>query len=331
MVEIENIPKKRGRRKKVITESEIKTTLPKKQYRKCTDLKNFSIDAFPAKPKTNLILYLKCYIKDIDKYIFEQKWKTDNLHYNPNVPSDFVPYDETSKGTEMHLIQPDKLENENAGTAIGQFLCSSCEQNMSSKPETQDFTEQEIQKMKELKLSFYKNEIPSKKVDCFWCTCPYDNDPFFILQYGSHNEVKAHCSFCSPQCSVAFLFQNMNWDDSTKMESYQLINQFYNFNNTENIKPAASPFYFLDKFFGNMSPTEFRKMSNTSHVMICVEKPVTRILPEIHEDIENHLTTGIISSESRGNFKVKKQSEKIKNASRNSILRDTFNGSLVSV
>jgi hypothetical protein len=89
----------------------------------------------------------------------------------------------------------------------------------------------ELNKVKELKLLYYKNEIPDKKIDCFWCTCPYDNDPYFILQHGSVGDIQAHGSYCSPPCAVAFLFRNMSWDDSAKIDSYKLMNYYYNSKN----------------------------------------------------------------------------------------------------
>jgi hypothetical protein len=56
-------------------------------------------------------------------------------------------------------------------------------------------------------------------------------------------------------------------------------------------------------------------------MLLCIDKPVSRVLPEIHEDNEK-----MFSSQSmRGNYKVKKQSEKSHHGSnRNEILKNTF-------
>lgn len=320
-------PKKRGRRKKIVSEVDVKTA---KKSKKCTDLKDIENTVSFTMKNANVILDLKCCIADIDKYISEQKWKTDNLTYDPNVPTDFIPYDANTEQMDLLLIH-DTSSEKKIPDMTG-FLCKCCESkpftsslssSSSSSVVVDDFSVSDSQKIKELKLSFYKNEIPNKKVDCFWCTYSYDNDPFFILQYGSKGDFLAHGSFCSPQCGVAYLFKNMKWDDSAKMESYQLMNYFYASN--QNIKPAASPFYFLEKYYGNMTIQEFRKMSKTSHVMLCIDKPVTRILPEIHEDNEQFILNGT-TSQFRGNYKVKKQSEKTTGLNRNEILRDNFRG-----
>ena len=183
-----------------------------------------------------------------------------------------------------------------------------------------------IVKLKQLKIQLHNNMMPDKNADCFWCTCPYDNAPCFVLQHGSKNEILGHGSFCSPECAVAHLFNNMKWDDSTKTESYQLMNEYYGkpTNCHYSIKPACSPYYLLEKYYGNMTIQEFRKMAKSKYMLLVVEKPVTRVLPEIHEDTDHFLSNGS-SVNYRGNYKVKKQSEKQSaGPSRTSILRDNF-------
>ena len=56
-------------------------------------------------------------------------------------------------------------------------------------------------------------------------------------------------------------------------------------------------------------------------MLLTVEKPVTRVLPEIHEDSDKYTIT---NTQMRGNYKVKKQSDKCSVQNRNSILRDSF-------
>ena len=319
-------PKKRGRRKKVVEET---TTSKKKKTnftKTITDINDIHSTEV-IKKKVNLILYLKCHIKDIDTYMIEQKWKTDTLTYDPKLPNDILPYSEQSNFQSLNEdIIPDNPESD---SLLNMQVCPNRSKIPNSKfSATKDtLKDEEINKLKELKLTFYKNDVPRKKVDCFWCTCPFDNDPFYILQYGSNNDIIGHCSFCTPECSVAYLFNNMNWDESTKMESYSLINNFYNFSKDDNIKPACSPYYFLDKYYGNLTIQEYRRLSKSSNLMLCIDKPVTRILPEIHEDVESKIAPGSsVQSQQRGNYRVKKQSEKNTAVNRNDIIRDNFRG-----
>ena len=189
-------------------------------------------------------------------------------------------------------------------------------------------SEQDQQKIKLLKIQFYKNEMQDKKADCFWCTCPFDNEPCYILQYGYNNDIYGHGSFCSPECGVAYLFGKQQlWDDSAKTESFQLMNYYYGKPNgyQQSIKPALSPYYFLDKYYGNLTIQEYRRLTKSQHMMLIVEKPITRILPEIHEDNDNLFVGGGGNNYMNcGKYKVKKQSEKPVGVSRNTILREQF-------
>ena len=55
--------------------------------------------------------------------------------------------------------------------------------------------------------------------------------------------------------------------------------------------------------------------------MLCMEKPITRILPEIQEEFDTSVST---SNTNRGNYKVKKNSEKVQTQNRNTILKNNF-------
>ena len=230
-----NNPKKRGRRKKVV-ENDVVPKCPT-TTKLAKETKNVSLTQGKC---MNVILNLHCTIEEIDNHIRQEQWKTNEMMYNPNIPKEIIPFYNT--GREYHLVDNEpSVSDTHTRPAI-----------VSTK--SSDLNEQDIVKIKELKLQYYKNEIPDKKIDCFWCTCPYDNDPCFILQHGSTGDIHAHGSYCSPGCAVAFLFRNMQWDDSAKIDSYQLMNYYYNSKNFDHsIKPAASPYYFLDKYYGNLS------------------------------------------------------------------------------
>jgi hypothetical protein len=301
-VNTDKSPKKRGRRKKVVeTEPDRSTVVI------LTKNKETKPPSLSQSKSMNVILHLHCTIEEIDNHIRHEQWKTNELVYNPTIPKEIMPFE--SKSREYHILEQTVTEEKH-------HLIK--QSSSSSQPLDPDV--RELNKIKELKLQYYKNEIPDKKIDCFWCTCPYDNDPYFILQHGSVGDIQAHGSYCSPPCAVAFLFRNMSWDDSAKIDSYQLMNYYYNSKNFENnIKPACSPYYFLDKYYGNLTIQEFRKLSNSNYTFLCIDKPVTRVLPEIHED--NDRST---AASNRGNYKVKKQSDKSGSTNRNDILKSNF-------
>lgn len=186
-------------------------------------------------------------------------------------------------------------------------------------------------KLKQLKVQLYKNAIQSeKKSACFWCTYDFDNTPCYIPKYEMDGIIYGYGSFCRPECAVAYLMKE-SIDDSTKFDRYHLLNQIYSkvYDCKKNIKPAPNPHYLLDKFYGNLSIQEYRKLLKTEHLLLVIDKPLTRILPELHEDTDEAFTKlyGIKSAPTNntsGVYKVKRQSEQPNGPSKASIIRNAF-------
>jgi hypothetical protein len=90
-------------------------------------------------------------------------------------------------------------------------------------------------------------------------------------------------SFCCPECAAAYVFNENALDDAVKFERYHLLNYMYGKgnNHNKNILPAPSPFYLLDKFYGNMSIEEYRKLVQNDQLLLVVDKPICVICPEI--------------------------------------------------
>ena len=357
MEAIEEIPilKKKGRRKKIVDSNEIMqmnhsndiSPLPNNSdisttsvYKKKTKGAKIIDTLLPLNNQpvkiNNIILLLKCSIREIDEYMQTNIWNYDNLNYNPNVPNEIIAYEQKNTITNFgdwqetiddtfEKVASNSLQNNDVIISDNtenskNYICSICNNNNTDNT----LSETEYQKIKQLKIQFYKNDLQDKKSDCFWCTYPYDNDPCYILQYGFKNDIYGHGSFCSPECAVAYLFgKQMDWDDSAKTESYQLMNYYYGKPNQyqQSIKPALIPFYLLEKFYGNLTIQEYRKLTKSQHMLLIVEKPITRILPEIHEDNDTIFKTTYSNG---GKYKVKKQSEKTNGPNRNSILREKF-------
>jgi len=128
---------------------------------------------------------------------------------------------------------------------------------------------------------------------------------------------------------VAYLMKE-NIDDSTKFERYHLLNQIYSkiYNFKKNIKPAPSPYFLLEKYYGNLSIQEYRKLLKTEHMRLIIDKPMTRSLTELHEDNEDFITNiyGAKTNQSSGTgiYKVKKQSDKQKGPCKTTIIKENF-------
>ena len=40
----------------------------------------------------------------------------------------------------------------------------------------------------------------------------------------------------------------------------------------------------MDKYYGNLTIQEYRLLLGNSHILLIVDKPLTKILPELHEE-----------------------------------------------
>lgn len=177
-------------------------------------------------------------------------------------------------------------------------------------------------KLKELEVRLHLNDVNSNNSSaCFWCTYNFDNLPFYIPKHFIREEYEVYGCFCSPECSVAYLM-NEHIDIATKFERYHLLNNIYGkINNYENgIKPAPNPHYTLDKYNGTLNINEYRSLFRFDKSFIIVDKPLTKILPELHEDNDDFLLTN--KSIPSSSYCIKKNN--IKKQNKSDIINDKF-------
>ena len=295
----------------------------------------------------NVILHLKCSLNDLHEYNDKiNKLITDPMLYNPTIPPEVMTYNDDktifSAYNIAQEVEPKPLQNyayEDTFVKNNNAMCSMCMSKTSDNAniDNKDYNDENTNmkdinaKLKKLKINLYKNNLGDKKSACFWCTYEYDNHPCYIPKYEMDGTVFGYGSFCRPECAVAYLMKEII-DDSTKFERYHLLNQIYSkvYDYKKNIKPAPNPFYLLEKYYGNMTIQEYRKMLKTEHMLLVIDKPLTRILPELHEDHEDMFLNNYggnkntVSSANSGVYKVKRQSEKPQGPSKTTIMRDKF-------
>jgi len=284
------IKKKRGRKpkKKVETQEE---KVPKKRGRKprggkivskTPDLTNITQDM-----ETNIILHLKCNTKKLDT----QCPSLLNNKYNPKI----------SQPDPFSLKANQKLNSltfENIGTADSsadpvnftkeafktQTVNNSCSNSYKETHDDDNINIKELwKKLSNLQYQLHYNCLPDKRSSCFWCTCEFDNPTIYIPSKIKNGVYDVYGCFCSPQCAVAFL-RNEQLDHSVLWERYSIINDLYGKIFGINIKPAPSPYYTLTKYYGNLTIQEYRKLLNNDKLLMVVDKPMSKVLPELHED-----------------------------------------------
>jgi len=300
----------------------------------------------------NIILHLKCSLQDLNEYNNKiSEMVTDPLEYKPLAPPEIMTYNDSKEtfskyedgihvrieNTQTNTISEgssekmSKIAYKTIEQEQQQMTCKCCQSEQVSEKEDQLYMKDINSKLKDLRIQFYKNTLNDKKSACFWCTYEYDNPTCYIPKYEMNDEISGYGSFCRPECAVGFLMKE-TIDDSTKFERYHLLNRIYSkvYGYKKNIKPAPNPYFLLDKFYGNLTIQEYRKLLNSAHMLLVIDKPMTRILPELHEDNEEFIlniyggASEQNNSKSGGMYKVKRQSEKEKGATKTSIMRNTF-------
>ena len=274
-------PKKRGRKpknEKVNDVSEKK--IPKKRGRKPKGgkiIKNIdqNLKKTIAK-KPNIILQLKCTTEDLNlqekKSEYSDKITSYSLNKSKQNNINYKQYNNI-------LLEPHSQKSTMNKVDNSDNCCKQCSDD--SNPDIKTIWE----KLRVLKLKLHLNEVSDKRSHCFHCTCSFDNPPIYIPKQERNEIIEVYGCFCSPECAVAHL-KNEHIDTSTRWERYALLNNIYGkiYNYEKNIKPAPNPFYTLDKYYGNLTIQEYRKLLSKDRLLLVVDKPLTKILPELYEE-----------------------------------------------
>lgn len=230
----------------------------------------------PVQIKQNIILHLKCHTSDIENKPF-----LSDMVYNPDIEQ-VNAFDGCNINYEV--ISSDKKNVPSAmktSIATTSGKCSNQQENII------------WENLRKLKKQFtMNNNINDKRSACFWCTCEFDSHPIYIPKCKIKNMYEVYGYFCSPECSVAYLYKE-HIDTSTRWERYALLYAMYSsiLGYNTKIKPSPDPYYMLDKYFGNMSIEEYRTLSKMNMNIMILNKPITRIVPEIcdsYEDVDIH-------------------------------------------
>jgi len=231
--------------------------------------------------KPNIILHLKCFKKDLNNINNSNilSYNSSNLSNNQIINDSYIL--NNTKNNDNNKV----IENEENSSNINKEIWK---------------------KLKLLEHQLHINDINNKKSACFFCTYDFDNPIIYIPKYYIKNSYHVYGCFCSPECAVAYLM-NENLDSSTKFERYHLLNYIYTkiFDYKKNIKPAPNPYYMLNKFYGNLTIQEYRALLNNERLFLIIDKPLTKILPELHEDNDEFILNNKIIPSNNYNIKQK--------------------------
>jgi hypothetical protein len=255
--------------------------------------------------KPNVILHLKCSLKDLQN----SSLTNNEIHgYNFNNPNQ-LSYDVIN--VESSIFNQN-FQNDNSSSI--QSKNNDDDVDYDDDNSNKDNNIRELwKKLKALEHNLHVNNICDKKSACFWCTYEFDNPPVYIPKHFIKDSYHVYGCFCSPECATAYLMEECI-DSSSKFERYHLINHIYSkiYDYKKNIKPAPNPYYMLEKYYGNLSIQEYRSLLRNERLFLIVDKPLTRILPELHEDNDDFIINNKIIPSNTYQIKKKLQKKQTK-------------------
>jgi hypothetical protein len=284
-LETKPVPKKRGRKPK-----------GGKIIQQVTPINNNK----EAKP--NVILHLKCSLKDLQTGApYGSDIQSFNFQNSTHLAYDIINSETTTS-------------NQNFCTDVISVSKSIEQEDFDDDKPTKENDIREVwKKLKQLEHNLHTNNICDKKSACFWCTYEFDNPPVYIPKHFIKDSYQVYGCFCSPECATAHLMEE-NIDSSSKFERYHLINHIYSkiYDYKKNIKPAPNPFYMLEKYYGNLTIQEYRALLKNERLFLIVDKPLNRILPELHEDNDDFIINNKIIPSNTYQIKKKHQHKQTK-------------------
>jgi len=263
--------------------------------------------------KPNIILHLKCSLKDLQTNTLLSS-NVESFNFSDSkgdLSFEVINSSEQTFIKNSYLdISNENFNNNNNNNNTNQTNYEDDDEiNLNKDSDTKEIWK----KLKQLEHNLHINNISDKKSACFWCTCEFDNPPVYIPKHLIKNSYQVYGCFCSPECSTAYLMEE-NIDSSIKFERYYLINHIYSqiYDYKKNIKPAPNPYYMLEKYYGNLNIQEYRSLLRNDKLFLIVDKPLTRILPELHEDNDDFIINNKIIHSNTYQIKKKLQ-RKIQN------------------
>ena len=251
--------------------------------------------------KPNVILHLKCSLKDLLTFSGNNNSiQSYNFQSSNNLSYDIINPEPKAFNTSLVSTAHHKYTNDD-------------EEDYDEEPGKENDIREVWKKLKALEHNLHINNICDKKSACFWCTYDFDNPPVYIPKHFIKETYHVYGCFCSPECATAYLMDE-NIDSSSKFERYHLMNHIYSkiYDYKKNIKPAPNPYYMLEKYYGNLSIQEYRSLLRNERLFLIVDKPLTRILPELHEDNDDFIINNKIIPSNTYQIKKKLQKKQTK-------------------
>jgi len=278
--ELNKTPKKRGRKPKIKTndENSNKFVLPSKRGRKPKE-KNYGFNTNYNNNNNNnninnmFILHLPISFNKIKHLISNEPYS-----YDPNIsiPVAYDPYlsnenflDNNNNIHNQHIIKNEFNQTEEKKKEIN--INNNQQENIINS----NYSTNMLVQFSEYSKKY--NVMPDEtKYKCFWCLHNFINKVYSLPIKYYNNKFEMFGNFCSPQCVVAYNFNNIN--DENAYERYSYINFIYN--NGYKIYSAPSR-ESLNYFGGPLSIEQFRTIVDNNYNTNILLPPLISIIPQL--------------------------------------------------
>ena len=199
------------------------------------------------------------------------------MTYDPSVPGIPTPYEESS--TEYAFLESTPTAVSSIAAPMDPVVKERISLADSSPPIKSRIPSHYSEKlMVQYQESNRLQQLPTKTdIACFWCCHAFDSPPCAIPTTIVDDIWHMYGNFCSPECSVAFLFKE-KVDAHVQWERYALLNTLYgqdadiSAGSPQGIRPAP-PREVLRFFGGCMEIGEFRAILHERKLRVDVMAP----------------------------------------------------------
>lgn len=134
--------------------------------------------------------------------------------------------------------------------------------------------------LKPLLENIHREKEYSRNTCCFWCCHPFSSNVFVLpITYDTYKNIylcEGH--FCSPECSMSYLYADYSISDSNKWYRHSLLVQLYGFLYDKYIISPAPPRSILRMFGGPLDIKQYRQYIEGTNDIILSELPPIRML-----------------------------------------------------
>ena len=141
-------------------------------------------------PKPNVILHLKCSLKDLQSNLV-QGYEIQSFNFQP-----------TNQLTYNIINSESNNFNKQEEAKNVYDVIDYDDDDISVK---ENDAKEVCKKLKVLEHNLHINNISDKKSACFWCTYDFDNPPVYIPKHFIKDSYHVYGCFCSPECAAAYL------------------------------------------------------------------------------------------------------------------------------